>query len=242
MIILRDKCSRCGKCSRYCPMNAISLNRSKKYFEVDLEKCVECYNCYRQAGCEDDALYPQKLGWPRTIRNLMSDELSVAEESGISGRGTEEMKTNDVTGRFAYGKVGVAVEMGRPQVSAHLIEVEKVSMALAKVGVEFEPDNPITSLMADKETGKFKDDVLQERCLSAIIELRTKMENLPKIMEAIKEVSGELNTVCSVCVASKLEEDGTNPSLAVLDELGIEYRPNPKTNVSLGKPFYAFQK
>ena len=236
MIILRDKCSKCGKCARYCPMNAISLNRSKKYYEVDLDKCVECYNCYRQSGCKEDALYCQKLVWPRTIRNLMSDELAVAEESGISGRGTEEMKTNEVTARFGVGEVGIGVEMGRHGVSPLLVEVEKVAMKLAELDVEFEPQNPITSLIEDKKTGKFKEEVLQERCLSAIIEIKTDLDKLPQIIEKLREASEEINTVFSLCVASKLDENMNNPVLPILDELGVEYRPNSKNNVGLGRP------
>lgn len=237
MIILRDKCSRCGKCVRYCTMNAISLNRSKKYYEVDLDKCVECYNCYRQSGCrdKDDALYCQKLVWPRTIRNIMSDELAVAVESGISGRGTEEMKTNDVTNRFAPGKIGVGVEMGRHGVSTLLIEVEKVAMALAKLDIHFELQNPITTLIVDKKTGKFNDEVLQERCLSAIIEFVTDLDKLPQVIEILREVSEEINTIFSLCVASKLDDDMNNPILPILAELGVEVRPNSKNNIGLGK-------
>ena len=235
MIILRDNCTRCGKCARYCPVSAISLNRSKKYFEVDLDKCVECYNCYRQSHCEVSALHPQTLIWPRTIRNLMSDELSVAVESGISGRGTEEMKTNDVTGRFRPGMVGVAVEMGRPSVATHVVEIEKVAMKLAELGVEFEPDNPITSLIEDKATGKFKEEVLHERCLSAIIEVGMDINKLPRTIEALKEAAEEVNTVFSLCVASKLDDNEKNPVLELLDSLGVEYRPNSKVNIGLGR-------
>lgn len=238
MIILRDKCTVCGECSRYCPVKAISLNRKKKYFEVDLDKCVECYNCYRQARCKTNALYPQKLIWPRTFRNLMSDELTVAQESGISGRGTEEMKTNEVTGRFGFGEVGIAIEMGRPGIGTSVIDIEKVAMKLAEIGMEFEPQNPITSLMEDKATGKFKEEVLHERCLSGIIEAGISIDKLPKAMESLKEVAEEINTVFSLCVASKLDDKGDNPALKILDELGIEYHPNGKTNIGLGRPLY----
>lgn len=238
MIILRDKCIRCAKCARYCPVGAISLNRSKKYFEVDLDKCVECYNCFRQSKCEVDALHPQTLIWPRTIRNLMSDELTVAEESCISGRGTEEMKTNEVTGRFKPGQVGVAVEMGRPGVATYVYDIEKVAMKMAVVGVEFEPENPITSLIEDKATGKFKEEVLHERCLSAIIEAGISLQKLPDVISALQEAAKEINTVFSLCVASKLDDNEVNPTLKILDDLGIEYRPNSKNNVGLGRPLY----
>lgn len=240
MLIEREKCTRCARCSRYCPVGAIFLNRSKKYFEVDLDKCVECYNCMRQSKCDTDALRPQQLIWPRTIRNVLSDELAVAAESGISGRGTEEMKTNEVTGRFKEGEIGVAVEMGRPLVGTNVLDIEKVAMKLAALDVEFEKDNPVTSFIEDLDTGRFKEELLHERCLSAIIEIRTGIEKLPEILAVLEEVQGELNTVFSLCLASKLDEQGQNPTLETLDRLGIKYHPNGKTNIGLGRPQFNF--
>ena len=236
MLILRDKCNSCNRCTVYCPVNAIE--KKKKYYEVNLDRCVECYNCYRSRVCRQDALYPQKLAWPRSIRNLLSDVMSIAPESGISGRGTEEMKTNEVTGRYQEGEVGVAVEMGRPLISSRLLDVEKIAMKLAPLGVQFELDNPITTLIENKSTGKFKEEVLQEICLSAIIEAKTKLEQLPAIIKALKEVEDEIDTVFSLCVVSKLDEQDNNPSLKVLDQMGIPYRPNGKLNVGLGRPLW----
>ena len=65
----------------------------------------------------------------------------------------------------------MAVELGRPVTGAHFYDVEKVAMAVSKLGgIEFEKQNPVTSLMSDPKTGKFKDDILNEFVLSAIIE------------------------------------------------------------------------
>jgi len=45
-----------------------------------------------------------------------------------------------------------------------------VSTAVAKVGVEWEvKGNPTSYLMSDPQTGKLRDDVPQEKVLSAII-------------------------------------------------------------------------
>jgi hypothetical protein len=83
------------------------------------------------------------------------------------GRGTAEMKTNDVTGRFLEGEVGFGIEMGRPGVSTSFKDVEKVTTVLAGK-VVFESKNPVTSLI-DVDTGRFKDQrVLEERALSEI--------------------------------------------------------------------------
>ena len=65
----------------------------------------------------------------------MSDVTTVYR--GVNGRGTEEMKTNDVTGRFKKGYAGIAVELGRPQVSTSLRDLEKIAMVVAQHGAEF---------------------------------------------------------------------------------------------------------
>jgi ferredoxin len=126
---------------------------------VDLDECVECGNCLRSAHCPTDAIYQQELVYPRTVRSLMSDVLTIAEESQISGRGTEEMKTNEVTGRFQLGGAGIAIEVGRPCLGTRLSDVEKIAQAVAGLGATFEPQNPVTSMMSDTSTGKFRDDL-----------------------------------------------------------------------------------
>ena len=166
MEIDRDTCVGCGQCLPYCPVGAITMDDGIS--QVDLDECVECGNCLRSAHCPTDAIYQQDLVYPRTVRSLMSDVLTIAEESQISGRGTEEMKTNEVTGRFQLGGAGIAIEVGRPCLGTRLSDVEKIAQAVAKLGVSFEPQNPVTSMMSDESTGKFRDDLLNERVLSAI--------------------------------------------------------------------------
>lgn len=83
----------------------------------------------------------------------------------MPGRGTEEMKTNDVTGRYQPGWVAMNVEVGRPGTGTRLTEVQKVVRALAAKGVEFEPANPLTSLLANPRTGDMRPEVLNEKVL-----------------------------------------------------------------------------
>jgi len=52
------------------------------------------------------------------------------KKTDIAGRGTAEMKTNDITGRVKRGG-GVAVELGRPGVGTRFTDVEKVSREIA---------------------------------------------------------------------------------------------------------------
>jgi NAD-dependent dihydropyrimidine dehydrogenase PreA subunit len=234
VVIDEERCIACGQCVPFCPVRAISLE--SEVAEIDFDECVECGNCLRCAECPTDAIYQQELVWPRTVRSILSDPLTIAVESGISGRGTEEMKTNEVTGRFKRGMVGIGIEMGRPVLGARFRDVEKMAMAVAALGVEFEKINPTTSLMADAATGKFKDDLLNEKALSAILEFSIPLERLPDLLETLKRVSGEIETVFSLCVAIRAEQDGTIPSEAVLRRTGVWFAPNGKTNVGLGRP------
>jgi ferredoxin len=234
MEIDRDKCIGCGRCIPYCPVDAIAVDGDVS--RVDLDECVECGNCLRSAHCPTDAIYQQELVYPRTVRSLMSDVLTIAEESQISGRGTEEMKTNEVTGRFKLGEAGVAIEVGRPCLGTRLRDVEKIAQAVAEIGVTFEPQNPVTSMMADTSTGRFKEDLLNERVLSAIIEFSVKLEQLPDLFQILKDVAGEIDTVFSLDLATKVAPDGTVPTDPYVEQAGLWVARNGKTNVALGRP------
>jgi NAD-dependent dihydropyrimidine dehydrogenase PreA subunit len=236
MLIDKDLCHGCKECIPYCPVDAI-IYRDEGYSEIDLDRCAECSACKRANVCPNDAIYQQPLQWPRTVRSILSDVLTVCVESGISGRGTEEMKTNDVTGRFKRGYAGMAIELGRPVVGARFYDVEKVAMAVAALGgIEFEKQNPTTSLMSDPKTGKFKDDLLNEFVLSAIIEFPVKLERVPAVLDALNKVAGQIDSVFSLDICTRVASDNSLPTEQVVKQAGYWISPNGKTNVGLGRP------
>lgn len=263
MLINPIKCVGCGNCVPVCPMGAIYLEG--RCAHVDQDTCVECNTCFRflpSKGlspdvvrivrgllglfrlrldhsideCPTGALEPPALEWPRSVRRAFSDPQLVHDATGIAGRGTEEIKTNDLTGRIGPGEVGVCLDVGRPGVGTRFRDLERVTTALAPLRPTFEPENPVTLLMESTETGRLNPEVLDEKVLSAIIEFKTELARLPEFLRAVERVAPELDTVISIGVASRCEPDGTIPHEAVCREAGYTPSYNGKTNLGLGRP------
>ncbi|MBA4421941.1 MAG: 4Fe-4S ferredoxin [Syntrophus sp. (in: bacteria)] len=239
MLIDREKCIGCEECFPYCPVGAIRLAEGGSVSEIDQAECVECGCCYKRSSvCPVDAIYMPKLEWPRCLREYFSNPDVKHPSTTGNGRGTEEMKTNDVTGRFGRGEAGVALELGRPGVGTAFRDLETVAMAIARLGVEFESQNPVAELMADPKTGKFNDAVLNERVLSAIIELKVPVGKLRDVLAVVKEVATKIDTAFSLDLISRVDADGTTPVVAIAQAAGFSPRPNTKTNVGLGRPLF----
>ena len=97
------------------------------------------------------------------VRRAFSDPRATHESTGVQGRGTEEVKTNDVTHRVKQGEVGFTIEFGRPGVGVWFRDIQKMTQALARANVPFEKNNPLTLLMSDVTTGTLREDVLTRR-------------------------------------------------------------------------------
>jgi len=230
------KCVGCALCIPYCPMSAITLRPERKA-DIDPDKCVECWVCYRSVDCPTEAIeVEEELEWPRDLMWNFACPTKDWKVTRVAGRGTEEMKTNDVTGRFKRGDAGFGVELGRPGISATFDDIEKATTAVAPLGVVFERANPVTQLI-DPKSGKLRDDKLRPvRVLSVVLEIRTSMEKAENVLRALQDASKRINTVMSVSMINRVEPDGTIPALKLLEKMGIKYRPNMKVNVGLGKP------
>lgn len=248
MKVDEDKCIACKRCFPYCPMGRIqTFKRHEKihgriFIEIDQDACTDCGMCLRADICPEKALYQPQEEWPREVRGILSNPLIEFKGSQVPGRGTEEMKTNDVKGTFKPGEVGVGVELGRPGVGAYFRDVEVVAMALmgANIGYELAEENPVTHFMSDKKTGKLRDDVLGEKATSAIIEGKCKLEKLPEALQALQEAARRVESVFTVEVITKVTPGGEVPIKPILEEMGIFYSINSKNNVGIGLPSYDF--
>jgi hypothetical protein len=92
--------------------------------------------------------------------------------------------------------------------------------------------------MTDKTTGKLNDEILNEKVCSAMIETTSPLENLPDIIKELREVAAKLDTVFSLTISSRLDEDGTAPCRKILKELNVPLYLNGKTNLGLGRPLF----
>ncbi|MBA7579187.1 Ion-translocating oxidoreductase complex subunit B [subsurface metagenome] len=235
MQIDMEKCVGCGRCHPYCPDQAIYFEDGVSKIDEDL--CFECGTCLRSEICPVDAIYEvdDVFAYPRSVRKFFSDPTTTHKETNMPGRGTEEVKTNDVTNRYKKGEVGVALEVGRPTVGTRLYEVEKITMRLAKAGFNnFEESNPVSGLMADPITGEFKKEVLNERILSAIVEFICSENELEKCLNVIYEISKKINTVFTMDLITCYEPGMKIGIQDTINKSKFTPRHNAKINIGIG--------
>jgi len=219
-------------------MEAIRMDDDEGLAMINQDECVECGVCFRSKVCPVDAFEEELHEWPRSVRAAFSNPLLVHKETRVPGRGTEEAKTNDVTGQFRRGFVGITAEMGRPGIGVKFYDVEKVAQALARAGVTFAANNPVTYLMTDQSTGSLNQEIINEKACSAMIESTTPLENLESVFKELREVSPKIESVFSLTISERLNDDGTSPCKKVLQDLDIPVYINGKTNAGLGRPLF----
>ncbi len=238
MRVNEERCIGCMECVAYCPVGAIKETDKGAGVFIDEEECVECGCCLRVGACDYEALWQPELHWPRILRAEFSDPCLPHPATSVTGRGTEETKTNDVTGRYPRGYITVAAELGRPGIGTRMEDIEKVAQAVLRLGLgaELEKDNPTYNIFEDPTEGRLREDIRGERVLSAILEFKTTPAQAGQILRELKRVADEVDTVISVDIGSMLERDGKLPAEIVAREAGFELRPNGKSNLGLGRP------
>lgn len=236
MKINPDLCITCLECLDFCPMHCIE--ETDDGVQIDQDECVECGVCLHSEICPVEAIYrPQEsLVYPRAIRMQMSDPSAEHPTFKAWGRGTEEAKTNDVTGKFARGEYGMLFEFGRPVTGTRLTEVEKITRAVCAHGFEILEENPVFGLLEDKQNGLMRKEYRHEKVLSIILEIRFEAERLPEVIETIFPLLDDLDTVVSVGLVTRFSESGDLPVIGELQAREVAVRPNAKINVGLGRP------
>ncbi len=242
MKVNADKCVGCGVCLDFCPVGAIKLVDGRAM--VVEEECTECWVCYRNAICPNRAFEPTPLEtFGQVFKHVLSDPTETYQGTGVPGRGTEEAKTNDVTGRYRPGFYGICIDVGRPGVGTYLRDVQKITEALAQVGVSFASpeENPLSAVMADLRTGKIRNDLLNVRVLSIIIEALCEANKLPAVLLALQKIAGEIDTVFSLGIVSVWDEAQNEHLARTLLAAGLPQPRRGKVNVGLGRPLVHFQ-
>jgi NAD-dependent dihydropyrimidine dehydrogenase PreA subunit len=235
---INEECIGCEQCPPYCPMEAINMDEESNMAVINQDECVECGVCFRSKVCPVDAFEEEFQEWPRSVRAAFSNPLLVHKETRVPGRGTEEAKTNDVTGQFRRGFVGITAEMGRPGVGVRFYDVEKVAQAMARAGVTFAANNPVTHLMTNQAMGNLNQEIINEKVCSAMIESTTPLENVENVFKELREVAPRIDSVFSLTISERLNDDGTSPCKKVLKDLNVPLYINGKTNVGLGRPLF----
>jgi len=232
MEIQKEKCNSCSLCVPYCPANAIRIEN--KTVIIDFKRCVECSACIKSGICKQNAFYQPLLEWPRILRAQFSDPLLYHPLTKIRGRGTAEVKTNDVSGRVVSGTVGLIAEVGRPGITASFADIEKITIALSKV-VTFAKLNPISKLINISDGTLIDQKVKGERILSAIIECAVQEENVINVLKVLEKIAKEIDTVFSLGLIRKFD-DNEKKFRHALSKKGFPAAGNGKVNIGLGRP------
>ncbi|MBN1593903.1 MAG: DUF362 domain-containing protein [Candidatus Coatesbacteria bacterium] len=66
LIVLKDRCTRCGHCQNICPVGAITID---KCCRIDYSKCIKCYCCFEV--CPYDAILRKQPFLGRIVSRLL---------------------------------------------------------------------------------------------------------------------------------------------------------------------------
>jgi len=201
---------------------------------VDEDLCFECGVCARSIPCTVNAFIPSEDSYQRKVKAFFSNPYTKHALTSVPGRGTEEVKTNDVTGRVKRGTIGYCIEFGRPVPGCRFSDIAEVASALIGLGARFERNNPLTHLM-DERTGAFPDDLMNVRILSAILEGGCTAGHMVPIIQAADEIAARRNVTLSIGIITRFDGPDGQGVVSSLADRGIQVI-NSKGNFGLGKP------
>jgi len=124
--------------------------------------------------------------------------------------------------------------LGRPGVGAYLRDLEKVVKKVTAKGVAFARENPVFPLIADPAAGALRPEILNEKVLSAIVEFVVDEDGVLDFIEEIQSfMNAELETVATMSVIARADEQGRADFLEKLKKGGQKPYPNGKVNLGL---------
>jgi hypothetical protein len=88
--------------------------------------------------------------------------------------------------------------------------------------------------MNDTNKGRIREDVFDEKVLSCIIESKIRLNRVPDILSAIKEIMPSLNTIVSLGVSTRCDDNGNDPLREILRSEGYDAW-RAKINLGMGR-------
>ncbi len=91
-----DRCDFCGACEKICPVSAITINREKNFWTLDLDKCTNCGRCLKictVAALRGEVIYKIYFGGKKffnvrdeqTLHKIIDDALKIFSEHATNG-------------------------------------------------------------------------------------------------------------------------------------------------------------
>jgi hypothetical protein len=89
--------------------------------------------------------------------------------------------------------------------------------------------------MSDVATGTLRDDIMNEKLMSAIVEIKVPVERTEEIIRLVWNLEKQIDTVVAIGVGTRCDENGEEHVVApILERLGYNLE-RAKTNIGLGR-------
>jgi len=93
----------------------------------------------------------------------------------------------------------------------------------------------VTSLMSDLKTGTLREDILNEKVMSAIVEIKVPVARTEEVVRLVWDVEKRIDTVVALGVGTRCDAGGDEEVVApILEKLGYKL-DRAKTNIGLGR-------